>query len=357
MTIRFGLIGCGRIAERHVQTIARLTEAQLVAVSDILDERMNWMEETYSADQPAHQPIRKYSDYRQLLNDQEVDVVCITTVSGLHATIAKEALLARKHVVLEKPLALSINDAQDLIYLSESRKLCLLVCHQLRYRPIMQKVKECIEQNGLGPLFLGVVTLRVQRSLQYYESASWRGKWEMDGGMLINQGIHLIDLLQWFFGDVQQVFGSLYKSDLPKETEDLALGLLTFSNGARGIIETNTLTYPSNMEYSISLFGERGTISIGGLFLDQLIRWEVADYPIQQAEALELMDDKEDQLHMYQELIDCLNHRKSDLLMNGREGKRALETIFGLYKSAVMNRPVVLPIQSFSTANMKGRMR
>lgn len=355
MTVRFGIVGCGRIAERHVQTIAALQGAELVAVSDIMEERMKLMEYLYRRHKSSNSTVKKYKQYREMLFDPKIDVICITTMAGLHAPIAKEALNARRHVVLEKPMSLSLKDADDIINLAESRSLCVLVCHPLRYRPIMQKVKECIDSEALGPIYLGTISLRLQRSKEYYGAAGWRGSWTKDGGMLINQGIHLVDLLQWFLGDTKQVFGSIVKGPLPKETEDAATGLITFQNQARGVIEANTITYPNNMDYSISLFGEKGTISIGGLILNKIIRWNLAGYPFQQTDAVQLIEDTNEHIYMYQDLLDYLNGSRKNVLMNAREGRRSLETIFGLYKSAASNKPITMPLSSFSTASMKGR--
>ncbi len=354
MNVRFGLIGCGRISERHITSISQCNGAELAAVSDLYDARMEELERLYRLKTGNEISLIKYREYQALLARPDIDAVIVTTSSGLHARIALEALHSGKHVVLEKPIALSIEDADQIIALAESQKLHVLVCHQLRYRPIIRKIKQYIDHGALGKLYLGAVALRIFRAPEYYAAAPWRGSWAEDGGMLINQGIHLIDLLQWFLGDVQQVQGQIVKGSSAKETEDVAVGMLSFTNKAVGIIETNTITYPKNMEYGISLFGEKGTISIGGRSLDQIIRWSVADDPFQSEAAEAMVKQQNEHQLMYQDLIDAIHSGNRRVLSDAREGKRPFEIICALYQSALINLPVSLPLTSFSTASMKG---
>lgn len=353
--MRFGIIGCGRIAEKHIATLSQIPEISLVALSDLYETTMERAEALYQEKMQGKvvPPISKYQEYRALLADENVEVVIIATSSGLHSSIAKEALYAGKHLVLEKPMTLSLKEADDLIALAAALNRTLLICHQLRYRPIMQKIKQYVDTQALGSIYLGVTNLRIFRPHAYYEAAPWRGSWREDGGMLLNQGIHMIDLLQWFLGDVKTVYGDISKGPLKKETEDVAIGLLTFANGAKGMIEANTITYPNNMEYGISLFGEHGTISIGGAQLERIYRWQCAACTETEAELTQLAAVKDEHLRMYRDFLQQLSTGSSTALIDGREGKKALETIFALYQSAVTSRPVTLPLPSFSTADME----
>ncbi len=357
MTIRFGLIGCGRIAERHIGTIALCKQASLCALSDIQPERMKTAEMLYHKQMYDNQPIAKHEDYYKILKSPDIDAVIITTVSGLHAEIAKQALLHQKHVILEKPMALSIKDADDIIELANLNKLRVLVCHQLRYRPIMQKIKALISQNILGNIYLGVASIRLHRSQDYYSAAPWRGKWKEDGGMLINQGIHFVDLLSWFLGGVKKVTGEISKGTIAKETEDVALGILTFENGARGLIEANAITYPNNLGSTISIFGEKGTISIGGNSLNEVIRWSIKGDDKQIDEIETLLHDANEHLYMYEDFIRCILLENQNILVNEKEGKKALETIFSLYESATTSQQITLPLSSFSTSSMLEKTR
>ncbi|WP_047151975.1 Gfo/Idh/MocA family protein [Aneurinibacillus tyrosinisolvens] len=354
MAVRFGLIGCGRIAERHIRTLSRCQGAELIAVSDIQEERMNEAEHLYSTLTSESKPIHKYADYSKLLLNPDIDVIVISTLSGLHASITKQALLMNKHIVLEKPIALSLKDANDIIELAQDNGRHVLVCQQLRYRPIMCEIKQLVDSGAIGKIYLGVVTMRIQRSPEYYSAAPWRGSWAEDGGMLINQGIHFIDLLQWFLGDVQQIYGEMTRGALPKQTEDVALGILTFKNKAKGVIEANSITYPKNLDNAISLFGEKGTISIGGASFDKIYRWSIADHPETEESLEQLLQNRDEHYYMYEDLLHVLAKKKKHVLVDANEGKRAIETIFGLYQSAITRQPVPLPLPSFSTSNMAG---
>lgn len=353
MSVTFGIIGCGRIAERHLRTLARCKEARLIAVSDVAEERMEQAEALWQQTTGSCATLAKSTDYRVLLADPSVQTVIISTLSGMHAEMAKAALLMGKHIVLEKPMTLSLKDADEIIELAAAQQRFVQVCHQLRYRPIMKKIKEIIATGALGRIYMGSATLRINRSSNYYSEASWRGTWLQDGGMLLNQGIHVIDLLQWFLGGVQCVYGELSNGNIRKETEDIALGILTFENGAKGIIEANSVTLPNNLENSISIFAEKGTICIGGTSLNKLERWHMEETAISTDEAMKLMDDTDEHLYMYQSFIDAVLGQNHPTLIDAIEGKRALEIIFAQYISSIKGNPQTLPIDSFSTNMMK----
>lgn len=355
--MRFGLIGCGRIAQKHLTSLAAIPEAELVAVSDLVPENMERAVKQYQSGKQQDTSIRTYADFGSLLADSEVEVVIIATSSGLHASIARAALVVGKHIVLEKPMTLSLKDADDLIALAESQQRKVLVCHQLRYRPIMQAIKRHVEAQALGQIYLGVITMRIHRPTSYYAAAPWRGSWREDGGMLLNQGIHMIDLLQWFLGDVTTVYGDMTKGPIEKETEDVALGLLTFANGAKGMIEANTVTYPENMEYSLALFGEHGTLAIGGPQMDQIHRWAYKDQTESEEQASRLAKQKDEHITMYRDLLHAISQKTEQVLVHAREGRKALETIFSIYQSAVTSREVALPLSQFSTAQLSDIMK
>ena len=353
MDICFGLIGCGFISRKHLKALASCSEGALLAVSDIDEERMEAAKTFYREHSGRTHQVKCYKDYKAMLSDQEVDAVIIATISGLHAEMAKEALQANKHVILEKPMALSIEDSNELIRLARLKQKQLMICHQLRFLPIMQKVKSVLDEGKLGKLLLGTASIRLNRSPEYYASAAWRGKWAADGGMLINQGIHLVDLLQWFLGDVESVYGEIGKAESDiKETEDVAAGVLRFKNQALGMIEANIVTRPHNLGYSLTLFGDKGTICIEGAALNQITRWSI-DGDTTCAEAFQplLMNTKEE-TSMYENFIEAVRSHDKHVLVDGVEGKKALEIIFALYQSDLSKAPVRLPLKSFSTSNM-----
>lgn len=347
--IRFGLVGCGRIADRHIRSLSAIHGAELTALFDVQPERMAAVEAEYVSLSGCQKEITKYTDMEQLLNDPQVHAVIIATPSALHAKLASEAIRRGKHVMLEKPMALSLKDADELIRLARKHEVTVQVCHQLRCRKVMTQVKEFIDAGKMGKLYLGVVSMRLQRSAAYYEAAPWRGTWRQDGGMLLNQGIHLVDLLQWFMGDATRVVGSLQRGLLMKETEDVAAGIVNFKGGSIGMIEANTVTYPGNYDNCITLFGEQGTVSIGGIALNEVRKWSFSD-PHVPDPVIELPG--EEHIRMYERFIEKVESRGTAILIDPEEGKRALELIFALYDSALKGQGVPIPLTSFHTEMM-----
>lgn len=350
MTFTIGLIGCGYIAKKHITTISKLASLELVAVSDIDVHKMENAIQEYKRINTNTKEIKAYSSYEELLKDDQIDIVIIATGSSLHAKMAMEALFHNKHVILEKPLALSVDDALKVQEASAITGKRMLVCHQLRYRPIMRKLKSLLEKGALGKLYLGVASMRINRTERYYDS-SWKGSWEKDGGMLLNQGIHLIDLLIWFMGDVHTVFGEIERKSTIKCTEDIALGILTFENGSKGIIETNIITQPDNLGYYLTIFGEKGTISIGGPSFNKLERCYLPN-PAHSDELTRLLEDRQEHIYMYQHFVEALKKEDEVLLVNEKEAFRSIMTIFGLYQSALKTEKVTLPLEAFSTLEM-----
>jgi UDP-N-acetyl-2-amino-2-deoxyglucuronate dehydrogenase len=276
-TINFGLIGCGRVAPRHAQSLVQLPESRLVAVADIKENRALRFSEEYDAD--------AYVDYRKLLACPDIDAVNICVPSGLHASISIDALQAGKHVLVEKPIALDLADADRMIATAQEADRTLGVVLQNRYNTPVQQVRRLLEENKLGRLYLGNACVRWYRPQSYYED-DWHGTWAMDGGALMNQSIHHIDALQWFMGPVAAV--QAYSATLAHkmEAEDVGVAVLRFKNGALGTIEGSTLTWPENIEGSVAVFGERGSVKIGGTALSRITLWKVEGELEREAEIL-----------------------------------------------------------------------
>jgi UDP-N-acetyl-2-amino-2-deoxyglucuronate dehydrogenase len=249
--VNAGLIGCGRVAPRHAQSISELPQARLVAVADVIEGRAQRFAHDYGA--------QAYTDFRRLLDRPDVDMVSICTPSGLHAEMAIAAMQAGKHVVIEKPMALSLEDADRIIAAAALTGVKLCVVLQNRYNPPMQDLRRVVDEGRLGRLILGNATVRWYRPQEYYEDG-WHGTWAMDGGALMNQSIHHIDALQWLMGDVQSVFAYT----------------LRVANGAVGSVEGSTVTYPENLEGSVALFGECGSVKVGGTALNRKVFWKIA---------------------------------------------------------------------------------
>jgi len=280
--LRFGIIGCGRVSPKHVEALANnFSRAELVALCDLEEEKAHELKhrykdqlETKGFDIPE---ITTYTDYLQMLSRHDIDVVSIATYSGTHARIALDALQAGKHVIVEKPMALSTVDAQQMIDVAMQTGKKLTVCHQNRFNPPVRKLREALEQGRFGKLVHGVAVIRWNRNEEYYKQAAWRGTWEQDGGVLMNQGIHDIDLLQWMMGPLSgSTLKLIHSLDLLKlrTWEQQCLGS---KNGAIGIIEGSACIYPKNLEETLSIFGERGTVRIGGVALNKILEWKFAD--------------------------------------------------------------------------------
>lgn len=349
--MRIGLIGCGFISQKHINTLVRFENIHLQAVSDICQEKMEATISHYQEKKSEPQSISAYQNYEHLLLDPRINVVIIATISGLHAEIAKQALRHNKHVIVEKPLALSLENARDIVNLAKKHNRHVLVCHQLRYRPLLQKLKQLIQDGVLGTPYLGVVSLRLNRGVEYYTTAAWKGTWLQDGGMLINQGIHLVDLITWIFGDMRTIYGDITKNIDNKETEDIALGMITFKNNARGLIEANTVTKPKNIGYSLSIFAEKGSICIGGPSLNSVEHCYVENCPKLINELNQLTNYDDEHYRMYQDFSNAILKDKKPI-MSATEGSRALEAIFALYQSHQNKSPVHLPLIDFSTCHM-----
>jgi predicted dehydrogenase len=352
MVVRFGLIGCGFISRKHLRALASCKGAQLVAICDLHETSMDETRMLYQTISDSPHPIKYHKDYKKMLADPQIDAVIITSFSGLHARMATDALHLQKHVVLEKPMALSIEECNELITLAQKQQRELMVCHQLRFRPVMQTIKRMIDGGELGKPYLGVSSIRINRTPDYYSAAAWRGKWSSDGGMLINQGIHLVDLLQWFLGDVYTVYGEIAQSSRLKETEDVAVGIIHFKNNAKGIVEANIVTKPNNLGYSLTIFCERGTISIEGPTLNQISRWYVDGEHMAEEELVRLLHDENEEVYMYEDFIEAVNSKDKHVLIDGTEGKKALEIIFAMYQSELSNQVIHVPLSSFSTTDM-----
>lgn len=352
--LRIGLIGCGYIANKHLKTMVRYDDIVLTAVSDIQQDKMEAAVHFYQENKKTKQAVACYKNYQDMLRDPGVDAVVIAVISGLHAEIAKTALKHGMHIMVEKPLALSLQDTDEIIALSERRRRVVHVCHQLRYRPLIQEVKHLIEKGYLGERYLGVISLRLHRPPAYYSAASWKGTWEQDGGMLVNQGIHMVDLLIWLMGDVDTVYGEIATNLKQKETEDVATGIITFKNKAKGVIEANTITQPENLGYYLSIFGAKGSICIGGRGFNEVEYCYLEDDP-QLAKSLEkhdgITDEHERMYHRFQQAIT----EKQPSFLSAKEAKKALEAIFAIYQSDKNRRPVTLPLTAFSTKDMLDR--
>ena len=328
--IRLGLIGCGRIAPRHAQSIRDLPAARLVAVADIIEGRAKRFAEEYGAD--------PYLDYRFILDRRDVDVVNVCTPSGLHAQMAIEALQAGKHVIVEKPMALSLEDADRMIATAKStgRRLCVVL--QNRYNPPMQDLRRVVDEGRLGQLLLGNATVRWFRPQEYYQDG-WHGTWAMDGGALMNQSIHHIDALQWLMGEVKSVFAYTTTLAHKMEAEDIGVVVIRFKNGALGSIEGSTVTFPENLEGSVAIFGERGSVKVGGTALNRKVFWKIEGELEHERELLTREQVDPPSVYGYShkaivaDMLTAIREGRKPRT-NGVEARRSVALVLAIYESA-----------------------
>jgi predicted dehydrogenase len=352
--LKIGIIGCGSIVPKHIKAVVENSDnMELVAFCDTIPEKIDLAVEEYKkAGGKNEDYIKKYTDYKRLLENAEIDIVTISTVSGIRPQIALDALEAGKHLILEKPMALSIKEADEIIKKSREKNLKVAVCHQLRFLPYIMRLKEEIDSGAFGKLVHASASMRWNRNDAYYSSSPWRGTWEYDGGAFMNQAIHVIDLLLWLMGEAERVYAETGTFLKKIEAEDAGAAVIRFKNGAIGIIEASVNVYPENLEETLGIFGEKGIVLIGGKALNKVEVWNIKGKP--SYEPLEIPSN----LHtlLYKDMIDAVLKDREPLI-NAEEGKKAVELVLSIYKSSLIKKPVDIPFGDFSTKDMLGGKR
>jgi predicted dehydrogenase len=297
-----------------------------------------------------------------MLAAETLELVAVCTPSGLHATIALDCIDAGVNLIIEKPLALSLADADAIIRRSDLKGIRVCACHQNRFNRSIVAIRKALDTGRFGSLLYGTAHIRWNRSREYYEQAPWRGTWSDDGGALMNQCIHNIDLLRWMMGDeATEVFA--YTDRLAHdylETEDFGLALIRFANGSYGLIEGTTDVYPTNLEETLYLFGSTGTAKAGGKSVNRIEAWRFADAS-EGEEDLVIARTAEDPANvygfghtpLYADIIEAIKQNRPPAV-DARAGRRALELVLAIYKSSRDGAPVKLPLEDFSTLDMVG---
>ena len=339
--LNFALVGCGRIAKRHSELLGfeQIKGARLIAVCDLIEEKSKKIGEQFS--------IAYYTDMHQMMRNEKIDVVVVLTESGNHAKDVIELSQYRKHIVVEKPMALKLDDADAMIRACDNAGAKLFVIKQNRFNLPVLKLREALEQGRFGKLVLGTVRVRWCRHQSYYDQASWLGTWEMGGGVLANQASHHIDLLGLIMGDVESVF-ALSTTALAKiEAEDTAVAILKFRNGALGVIEATTATRPKDLEGSISILGEGGTVEIGGFAVNNIKVWNFVETKPSDKNVIEKYSVNPPNVYgfghqaYYEYVVNCISNN-SPHFVNGLVGKKSLELINAIYESIKTGREVFL---------------
>ena len=339
---RIALVGCGRISKNHFEAIDKIDGLQLVAVSDADPERAKQAGTLWS--------VPYFTSYERMLAESNPDVVTIATPSGLHAEQGILAAEAGKHVVMEKPMAISLTGADALVHACDRAGVRLFVVKQNRLNPPVQLLKRAVDRNRFGRIFLASCTVHWARPQEYYDQAPWRGTWEFDGGAFMNQASHYVDLIQWLMGPVESVMAKTATLARRIETEDTGIAILKFRSGALGTIEVTMLAYPRNLEGSLTILGEKGSAKIGGTAVNKVEHWEFAE-PDDDDKLVESANTDPPNVYglghlgYYRNVLAVLRgEAKPDT--DGRAGRKSLELILGIYESAKTGREVPLPLRA-----------
>jgi UDP-N-acetyl-2-amino-2-deoxyglucuronate dehydrogenase len=339
---RFALVGCGRICKKHIDAIEAIPDAQLVAVCDIDPKAAKAASEAAGG-------VPYFENYDEMLSNVDTDIVNILTPSGDHPAHVMDIVQKyRKHIVCEKPMALRLEDADEMIRVCDENAVRLFVVKQNRYNLPVMKVRQALEDGRFGKMVMGTVRVRWCRPQHYYDQAAWRGTWNEDGGVIANQASHHIDLLEWMLGDPVSVTAMNDTFLVDIEADDTCAALIRFSSGAIGIVEATTAARPKDLEGSLSLLGEKGTAVIGGFAVNKLETWNFEDETDEERQAV-LAEYTEMPPNVYgfghqrylENVIDCIKNNKR-ALVDGLEGRRSLELISAIYESTETGREVQL---------------
>jgi len=339
--IRFALVGCGRISVNHVAALQQhAANAELVAVCDSDPAALK-----ATADKTGAKPYSRLSD---LLERSDADIVTLATPSGLHPTQTVQVAASGRHVMTEKPMATRWEDGKRMVAACDAAGVHLFVIKQNRRNATLQLLKKAIERGRFGRIYMVTINVFWSRPQSYYDSADWRGTWEFDGGAFMNQASHYVDLLDWMIGPVESV--QAYTATLARniEVEDSGVAAIRWRSGALGTMNVTMLTYPKNLEGTITVLGEKGTVRIGGLAVNEIQQWEFADKDPE--------DDKVRQASYettsvygfghplyYDNVIKTLRG-EAEPETDGREGLKSLEVMIAIYLSARDGRRVPLPL-------------
>ncbi|MFD0680803.1 MULTISPECIES: Gfo/Idh/MocA family protein [unclassified Paenibacillus] len=328
--MNFAIVGCGHIAKKHVEAILLIEGAQLVAVCDTNESRLIEYIDAYG--------VAGYTKLSEMLLNPEIDVVNICTPSGLHAPLAVQVANAGKHVIVEKPIALTLEDADLIINACQHNQVKLSVVHPNRFRPAVIELKKAMDSGSFGKLSHANATVRWNRNQEYYDKDPWRGTKSLDGGVLMNQAIHNLDLLTWIMGDVKEVSSFTATRLRNIEADDVAVGIVRFENGALGVIEAAVTIYPKNLEETLSVFGDLGTVKIAGTTISTIEHWNVSDMNNDEVNQM-LERIKHNPLGrpghqcIIEDMIKAIQQDRQPMV-NGEDGKKALKLILALYSSA-----------------------
>ena len=330
--LNVALVGCGRISRKHAEILSKqnIKGLRLKAVTDLDLQKAKKLGNEFE--------IPYYENIHKMMNEEDIDLVTVLTESGSHASIVLELAKYKKHIVVEKPMALRLSDADKMIEECDRMGIRLFVVKQNRYNLPIIKLREALDNNRFGKIFLGTVRVRWCRKQEYYDQDDWRGTWSMDGGVLTNQASHHIDMLLWMLGEVDSVFGFSTTAGVNIQAEDTAAVTLKFKSGALGIVEATTATRPCDLEGSISILGDKGTVEVGGFAMNKIKTWKFTDMKDDDLEILNSFNENPPNVYgyghkrFYENVYSSLKNNDS-FLIDGLSGRKSLEVINAIYES------------------------
>ena len=339
--LKFALVGCGRIAKRHSELLGhgQIHDANLVAVCDVVPDKAAKVAGLFS--------VPPFADMHDMMRSVDIDVVVVLTESGKHADQVVALAPYGKHIVVEKPMALTLDDADAMIHACDKAGVKLFVVKQNRFNVPVVKVRQALEAGRFGKLVLGTVRVRWCRRQDYYDQDPWRGTWALDGGVLTNQASHHVDLLEWMMGEVDSVFAMSATALANIEAEDTAVVTVRFKNGALGVIEATTAARPTDLEGSLSILGEGGTVEVGGFAVNKMKVWKFGKPEPDDETVMDRYSVNPPNVYgfghqaYYEHVVDCILN-DSRHLVDGLEGRKSLELINAIYESIETGREVHL---------------
>ena len=356
--MKYALIGCGRIAKNHVKAVTN-NNLDFVAACDMIPENIDLLFEATNYEKKD--TVAKYSDYKQMINEHsDLELVSIATDSGAHAEIALYCIEKGINLIIEKPIAMSLADADMIIQKAREKDVKVSACHQNRFNIAVQEMRRALESGRFGALSHGSIHVRWNRNKAYYEQAPWRGKWATDGGALMNQCIHGIDLLRWMMGDeIEEVYGATRQQFHDYlECEDVGMAVVKFKNGSIGTIEGTVNVYPKNLEETLYVFGENGTVKLGGTSCNNIDVWNFSEENDEDKELSGLQETTSNvygngHTSLFADMIDAIENNREPYV-NAVAGRNALEVVLAIYKSQLTGEPVKLPLADFASIEMNG---
>ena len=355
--MKYALIGCGRISTNHIKAAIN-NNLEIAAVCDVVPEHMESLLEKHGLH--GDFSIKRYTDYKAMVEESRPELVSIATESGIHAEIALYCINQGIHVIIEKPMAMSMADANEIIRRSEEKKVKVSACHQNRFNIAVQEMRKALEDGRFGTLSHGSIHVRWNRNQDYYTQAPWRGTWAQDGGALMNQCIHGIDLLRWTFGgEIEEVYGQTRQQfHHYLEAEDVGMAVIKFKNGAIATVEGTTNVYPQNLEETLYIFGEKGTVKIGGKSTNNIDVWNFADETNEDQKNKGLEEATSNvygngHTSLFADVIEAIEKERKPYV-DAYAGRDALELVLAIYKSQKEGKVAKLPLDDFASTDMDG---